>query len=95
MTIPTLDPMMTAAWEALDARADAFDPDLRAWFEADPDRASKWTKTAADLRVDLSKNLIDEGVLADLLALAQQCGVGELRERMFAGEHINTTEDLF
>lgn len=93
MTIPTLDPMMTAAWEALDARADAFDPDLRAWFEADPDRASKWTKTAADLRVDLSKNLIDEGVLADLLALAQQCGVGELRERMFAGEHINTTED--
>ncbi|WP_277063528.1 glucose-6-phosphate isomerase [Schaalia cardiffensis] len=93
MTIPTLDPMMTAAWEALDARADAFDPDLRAWFEADPDRASKWTKTAADLRVDLSKNLIDEGVLADLLALAQQCGVGELRDRMFAGEHINTTED--
>ncbi|WP_276670303.1 glucose-6-phosphate isomerase [Schaalia cardiffensis] len=93
MTIPTLDPMMTAAWEALDARADAFDPDLRAWFEADPDRASKWTKTAADLRVDLSKNLIDEGVLADLLALAQQCGVGELRESMFAGEHINTTED--
>ena len=86
MTIPTLDPMMTAAWEALDARADAFDPDLRAWFEADPDRASKWTKTAADL-------LIDEGVLADLLALAQQCGVGELRDRMFAGEHINTTED--
>ena len=93
MTIPTLDPMTTAAWEALDARADAFDPDLRAWFEADPDRASKWTKTAADLRVDLSKNLIDEGVLADLLALAQQCGVGELRDRMFAGEHINTTED--
>ncbi len=93
MTIPTLDPMMTAAWEALDARADAFDPDLRAWFEADPDRASRWTKTAADLRVDLSKNLIDEGVLADLLALAQQCGVGELRDRMFAGEHINTTED--
>ncbi|WP_321779756.1 glucose-6-phosphate isomerase [Schaalia cardiffensis] len=93
MTIPTLDPMMTAAWEALDARADAFDPDLRAWFEADPDRASKWTKTAADLRVDLSKNLIDEGVLADLLALAQQCGVGEQRESMFAGEHINTTED--
>lgn len=93
MTIPTLDPMTTAAWEALDARADAFDPDLRAWFEADPDRASRWTKTAADLRVDLSKNLIDEGVLADLLALAQQCGVAELRDRMFAGEHINTTED--
>ncbi len=91
--IPAVDPTMTPAWEALDARADAFDPDLRAWFAADPNRAATWTREAADLRVDLSKNLVDAGVLADLLALADQTGVLELRDRMYAGEHINVTED--
>lgn len=91
--IPAIDPMTTPAWEALDARADAFDPDLRARFAADPKRAATWTRDAADLHVDLSKNLIDEDVLAELLALAEQTGVLDLRDRMFAGEHINVTED--
>ncbi|MDY4262183.1 MAG: glucose-6-phosphate isomerase [Schaalia hyovaginalis] len=91
--IPAIDPMTTPVWEALDARADAFDPDLRAWFAADPKRAATWTRDAADLHVDLSKNLIDEDVLAELLALAEQTGVLDLRDRMFAGEHINVTED--
>lgn len=90
---PVVDPTMTPAWEALDGRADAFDPDLRAWFGADPNRATRWTIDGADLHVDFSKNLIDEGVLADLLALAEQTGVYDLRDRMFAGEHINVTED--
>lgn len=90
---PVVDPTMTPAWEALDGRADAFDPDLRAWFAADPNRATRWTIDGADLHVDFSKNLIDEGVLADLLALAEQTGVYDLRDRMFAGEHINVTED--
>lgn len=90
---PVVDPTMTPAWEALDERADAFDPDLRAWFGADPNRATRWTIDGADLHVDFSKNLIDEGVLADLLALAEQTGVYDLRDRMFAGEHINVTED--
>lgn len=90
---PVVDPTMTPAWEALDGRADAFDPDLRAWFAADPNRATRWTIDGVDLHVDFSKNLIDEGVLADLLALAEQTGVYDLRDRMFAGEHINVTED--
>lgn len=90
---PVVDPTMTPAWEALDEHADAFDPDLRAWFAADPNRATRWTIDGADLHVDFSKNLIDEDVLADLLALAEQTGVYDLRDRMFAGEHINVTED--
>ncbi|WP_022867575.1 glucose-6-phosphate isomerase [Schaalia vaccimaxillae] len=88
-----IDPTKTPAWDALDVRADAFDPDLRTWFAQQPDRAAAWTRTAADLHVDLSKNLIDEGVLADLLDLAEQTGVLELRDRMYSGEHINVTED--
>lgn len=90
---PAIDPTMTPAWEALDAHADEFDPDLRAWFDADPERAAKWTRTAGDLHVDLSKNLITEDVLEDLLALAEQTRVFELRDQMLAGAHINVTED--
>ncbi|QPK80906.1 glucose-6-phosphate isomerase [Schaalia sp. ZJ405] len=91
--IPVIDPTVTPAWEALDDRADSFSPDLRSWFDADPNRAASWTRSAADLHVDLSKNLIDQGILKDLLALADQCGVFDLRDRMYSGEHINTTED--
>lgn len=90
---PAIDPTMTPAWEALDTHADEFDPDLRAWFDADPERAAKWTRTAGDLHVDLSKNLITEDVLEDLLALAEQTRVLELRDQMLAGAHINVTED--
>lgn len=91
--IPAIDPMTTPAWDALDAHADTFSPDLRAWFAADPNRTTTWTRKAADLHVDLSKNLITKDVLVDLLALGEQTGVFDLRDRMFAGEHINVTED--
>ena len=76
-----IDPTMTPAWEALDLRADSFDPDLREWFAADPQRTQKWTLSAADLYVDLSKNLIDEAVLDDLLALAEQTNVAGIDAR--------------
>ena len=88
-----VDPQSTPSWEALDARADDFDPDLRAWFGADPTRAEKWTRTAADLHVDLSKNLVDDQILADLLALADQTHVLAHRDAMLRGDHINVTED--
>ena len=93
-TIPSpVDPQETPAWEALDARADSFDPDLRAWFDQDPQRAQRWTRAAGDLYVDLSKNLVDDDILADLLALAEQTGVLAHRDAMLRGEHINVTED--
>ena len=47
----------------------------------------------ADLHVDLSKNLVDDDVLAALLALADEVGLAGRRDAMFAGEHINVTED--
>ena len=94
MTVPSVtNPTNTPAWEALDVRAENFDPDLRTWFTRDPERAHRWTRRAADLYVDLSKNLIDEDILDNLLALAEQTGVLELRDAMLAGEHINVTED--
>ena len=91
--IPVIDPTMTPAWDTLDQLADNFDPDLRKLFEDDPNRTQTFTFDAADLHVDLSKNLVCPTLVGHLLALAEQTGVLELRDRMYAGEHINVTED--
>ena len=91
--IPVIDPTMTPAWDTLDQLADNFEPDLRKLFAEDPNRTQTFTFDAADLHVDLSKNLVCPTLVGHLLALAEQTGVLELRDRMFAGEHINVTED--
>ena len=91
--IPVIDPTMTPAWDTLDQLADNFDPDLRKLFADDPNRTQTFTFDAADLHVDLSKNLVCPTLVGHLLALAEQTGVLELRGRMYAGEHINVTED--
>ena len=91
--IPVIDPTMTPAWDKLDQLADTFEPDLRKMFADDPERTKKFTFQAADLHVDLSKNFVCPTLLDHLLALAEQTGVADLRDRMFAGEHINITED--
>ncbi|MGI3781756.1 MAG: glucose-6-phosphate isomerase [Janthinobacterium lividum] len=88
-----VDATTTAAWARLTALRAAYEPDLRAAFASDPDRAARFTRTAADLYVDLSKNLVDDEILAALVELATQVGVPQRRDAMFAGERINVTEN--
>jgi len=92
MTTP-IDATTTAAWHELEAERDAFTPDLRAWFAQDPGRVERLTFDLGDLRVDLSKNLVTDEILASLVKLARETGVAERYAAMLAGEHINTTED--
>ena len=92
MTTP-IDATTTSAWGELTARADGFTPDLRRWFADDPGRVERLTFDLADLRIDLSKNLVDDGILASLVKLADEVHLTERRDAMFRGEHINTTED--
>jgi glucose-6-phosphate isomerase len=88
-----VDPASTPAWMRLRALADGFRPDLRAWFADDPGRVERLTFTAGDLHVDLSKSFLGDEVLAALLGLADEVGLTRRRDEMFAGEHINVTED--
>ena len=88
-----IDPTTTAAWEALEAHDQSLTASLREWFEADPERAARFTHRAADLHVDLSKNLITAETQELLLDLAREVGLEERRAALFAGAHINTTED--
>ena len=88
-----IDPSTTQAWQELTNLAESFKPDLSGWFEQQPDRAEQLSFTAANLRVDLSKNLVTAPILDALARLAAQTKVEAHRDAMFAGEHINTTED--
>ncbi|GAB49586.1 glucose-6-phosphate isomerase [Mobilicoccus pelagius] len=92
MTTP-IDPTETTAWEKLSELELHMDPDLRRWFEQDPQRAERLSFTAADLFVDLSKNLVTDDIVAALLDLAQEVKLTERRDAMFAGERINVTEN--
>ncbi|MGC3994813.1 MAG: glucose-6-phosphate isomerase [Propionicimonas sp.] len=88
-----VDPTTTPAWEQLTELAAALEPDLRGWFAEDADRADRFSFTAADLFVDLSKNLVDDEILAALVALGEQVGLEARRDAMYAGERINVTEN--
>lgn len=89
----SINPTTTSAWSALSAHHKALTPNLREWFAADPARAEKFSFTADELHVDLSKNLITSETVELLLKLAEEVKLEQAREAMFSGEHINVTED--
>jgi glucose-6-phosphate isomerase len=68
-------------------------PTLADLFASDPGRADRYVVTAGDLRIDYSKQPVTEALLSDLLARASGAGVESRRDAMFAGEHVNVTED--
>lgn len=88
-----VDPTTTGAWAQLSRLADGYDLDLRRHLAGDPAWVPHQTLTAGDLHVDLSKNLWDDGVETALLRLADEVDLAARRDAMFAGEHINVTED--
>ncbi|MBC7181222.1 MAG: glucose-6-phosphate isomerase, partial [Roseovarius sp.] len=65
---------------------------LRAAFHADPDRARRLTIGLDDLRMDFSKCAITDETLTLLGELASAADVEAGRDRMLAGEAINSTE---
>ena len=91
-----VDATQTVAWAALDdintkLIEEGFS--LKDWFAADRDRVSKFSYDMGSYRFDLSKNIINDEILAQLIDLAREVGLEERREAMYSGVHINTTED--
>ncbi|MBY4571600.1 glucose-6-phosphate isomerase [Gordonia sihwensis] len=84
----------TVSWHALAAHQQhVYSLHLRELFVMDPDRGRDLTVDAADLHIDFSKNLITRETMELLAALAREAGVEEQRDAMFAGAHLNTSED--
>ncbi|WP_344024858.1 glucose-6-phosphate isomerase [Streptomyces luteireticuli] len=80
-------------WNALTKHRDELgEVQLRRLFAEDPRRAEKYALTVGDLYVDYSKHLVTDETLRLLRELAAATGVAELRDAMFRGEKINTTE---
>jgi glucose-6-phosphate isomerase len=84
----------TAAWNALRAHHDQIgDTHLRRLFADDPDRGRELTVTVGDLYIDYSKHRITRDTLTLLRDLAQTAELEKHRDEMFAGAHINTSEN--
>ncbi|MDX2558167.1 glucose-6-phosphate isomerase [Streptomyces sp. TX20-6-3] len=66
---------------------------LRDLFAADAERGTGYALRVGDLYLDYSKHLVTDETLTLLRELAAVTGVAELRDAMFRGEKINTTED--
>src|SRR5207253_850704 len=66
---------------------------LRDLFAGDPDRGERLVLEAEGLYLDYSKNRVTDETLRLLLALAEERDLRGRIDAMFAGEHINATED--
>ncbi len=89
MTSPT----STASWNPLLVhRTELENANISAWFDADPQRAAKFSVGAVGIYLDYSKQPVTDKTMALLIDLAQEMDVTGWRERMFAGEKINSTE---
>ncbi|MDU0301677.1 glucose-6-phosphate isomerase [Streptomyces sp. PAL114] len=84
----------TPEWTALAKhREELGEVRLRELFAADPGRGTGYTLRVGDLYVDYSKHLVTDETLRLLRDLAAATDVSGLRDAMFRGERINTTED--
>src|SRR5438093_4161607 len=94
ITTTTSSLRQTPAWQALQENADALrKTHLRDLFAADPERGETLVLEAEGIFLDYSKNRITGETLRLLFELAEERGVAERRDAMFAGEKINVTED--
>jgi glucose-6-phosphate isomerase len=66
---------------------------LRELFASDPGRGERLTAAAGDLSLDYSKQRVTGETLRLLFEVARAADVEARRDAMFAGEHINSTED--
>ena len=93
MTAATLPLKQRAAWKKLQAHFKVMGRrHLRGLFAEDPDRGEHLTLEAAGIYLDYSKNRITRRTLELLVELADESGLRERIDAMFAGEQINVSE---
>ena len=80
-------------WELAAHQAEIADVHLRELFASDPTRGDRLNIEVGDLYVDYAKHRLNDETLSKLFALARRADVEGLRDAMWAGEHINVTED--
>ncbi len=85
---------LAAAWTQLEAAAQAArERRIADLFKAEPDRLDRLSVEAPELLLDLSKQPWSLAEAKTALALARAGGIEAARERQFAGEAVNPSED--
>ena len=88
------DLTQTPAWTRLSQSRDRLaKTHLRELFAADPQRFENFSRQTNELLLDFSKQRLDDEVLDALVTLAEDTEVPSWRERLFAGEKINVSEE--
>jgi glucose-6-phosphate isomerase len=91
VTVPLRD---RTSFRALQAHYEQLkDRHLRDLFNEDPGRADLFSAEAAGIYLDYSKNRVTPETMRLLLDLAHESGLEDRRAAMFAGEHINVSEN--
>ncbi|MEM1193267.1 MAG: glucose-6-phosphate isomerase [Pseudomonadota bacterium] len=84
----------TEPWQALDTLArEHRGQSIASLFDGDAERVALFSREAAGLYLDGSKNRISRAVLDQLFALAERAGVPDAIKAMVNGNKINVTED--
>jgi glucose-6-phosphate isomerase len=87
-------PRSLPAWPDLERHhAEVGETHLRDLFAQDADRGERLVAEAEGLRLDYSKHRLTDETISLLVRLAEESGLRERTRAMFAGEHINVTED--
>src|SRR6266487_486402 len=83
-----------AAWQALEEHfGEIQGTHLRDLFAGDPQRGERLALEAEGLYLDYSKNRVTHETVRLLVELAEESGLRERIDAMFAGEKINVTEN--
>lgn len=89
-----MSPTTLPSWAALKAHRPALaQTTLRALFSNDPGRYNRFSMEAAGLHLDYSRHRINDDTIKHLLALAGESDLETGIRELFAGRHVNNTED--
>ncbi|MAJ87797.1 MAG: glucose-6-phosphate isomerase [Cellvibrionales bacterium TMED148] len=86
-------PDKTEAWQNLKRYAQKQGVDVRHEFELDSERSRVFSVRTNELFLDYSKNLINSEIWTDLIALAENSPLQQMKNSMFSGKKINTSEN--
>ena len=88
------DAALSPAWSALREHQQSIAAThLRELFAKDPKRGERLTLEAAGIYLDYSKNRVTDETLRLLVKLAEEASLRKRIDAMFAGEHINVSEN--
>ena len=94
MSLPTINPTQTAAWQKLQAHFEQMKTaQMQDLFATDAHRTEKFHIEWQDFLLDYSKNIVSEETMALLQELASEVDLKSAIEQYFGGGLINQTEN--